>query len=403
MKTFYILFAISVLLNLLVVVFDTIPFLRSLINSMWPTIKSKIFKEKKNKKILNYQKLEESLVKAAETFLKSDKVKMVWSEHRGFTEKTYNYLRFGSRNKFKKYHYPRAYLFYGLSEYHKVNNDVDGQLRLKKYFDKHLDGNGIPTFILNKVDQVPFGLTAINLYRIYKEEKYQLFYNYMYNYLRDIENEKGLILYSQSSKHYFQYYDTLGMIVPFLVEYYKISSDLNALKMAKNQLEYYIEFGVDKNTNIPAHGIDTRSNIKTGSINWGRGIGWYLLGLATYNKVTGEYARELNGISESLSRLKISNKLYSQFPGSSDFFDASTSTMFLYSFSIFKYTKTNKQELLSLFSPYINNNGMLTNTSGDTYGPNRYSKSFGYSELSQGMMLLLLSKVNTQNCINTTL
>jgi rhamnogalacturonyl hydrolase YesR len=396
MKIFYILFTISILFNLLVVVLDTIPFLRSLIKSLWPVIIKKFFKKHQYKQILNYEKLENSIVKAAEKLSKLDKVKMVWVEYRGFTERIYYFIRFGSMKKFKKYHYPKAFLFYGLSEYYKVNSNKEKLGELKKYFDEFLNENGTPNFTLNKVDQVPFGLTAINMHRIYKEEKYQLFYNNMYNYLHNIENEDGLILYSQSPKHHFQYYDTLGMIIPFLVEYYKITSDSNALKIAKTQLEYYIQYGVDRETYIPSHGIDTRTNIKTGSINWGRGIGWYLLGLTAYHSVTGEYVKELDGIIESLSRVKISNNLYSQFPGSSEDFDASTSTMFLYSFNLSLHNKIGKQEVLNLFSPYINKKGMLTNTSGDTYGPNRYSKSFGYSELSQGMLLLLLSKANNK-------
>lgn len=106
------------------------------------------------------------------------------------------------------------------------------------------------------------------------------------------------------------------------------------------------------------------------------------------------YNSFLDFLKDNNKIVKISNNLYSQFPGSSEDFDASTSTMFLYSFNLSLHNKIGKQEVLNLFSPYINKKGMLTNTSGDTYGPNRYSKSFGYSELSQGMLLLLLSKAN---------
>jgi hypothetical protein len=50
-----------------------------------------------------------------------------------------------------------------------------------------------------------------------------------------------------------------------------------------------------------------------------------------------------------------------------------------------------KHEILSKLENYINRDGEILQTSGDTYGVNRYSATFGKSELSQGMLLLLLA------------
>ena len=130
-------------------------------------------------------------------------------------------------------------------------------------------------------------------------------------------------------------------------------------------MDYYIKFGVDKDTFIPSHGI-TASNIKVGSINWGRGIGWYLLGLAKINEITNDYKKEFVGIYKSLEQLKTEENLYTQFPGSSDLFDASTSTMFLYSFSYLRENNYSRKFILNLFSKYISDDGSLMNTSGDT-------------------------------------
>jgi hypothetical protein len=49
------------------------------------------------------------------------------------------------------------------------------------------------------------------------------------------------------------------------------------------------------------------------------------------------------------------------------------------------------EEVLKLLKKYIAYDGSLLQTSGDTYSLNNYSKSFGKSELSQGLFLLILS------------
>lgn len=50
-----------------------------------------------------------------------------------------------------------------------------------------------------------------------------------------------------------------------------------------------------------------------------------------------------------------------------------------------------RKETLNSMKNYIAVDGAILQTSGDTYSFNNYSKSFGNSELSQGMLLLILS------------
>lgn len=68
----------------------------------------------------------------------------------------------------------------------------------------------------------------------------------------------------------------------------------------------------------------------------------------------------------------------------------STTTLFMYNMLLNQPFFT-KNEAFSLLSPYIDKEGYILETSGDTYGINNYSQSFGKSELSQGILLLILS------------
>lgn len=382
MKLLVILLFFSLLINIAVFFMDTVPFLL-------PKIKRKLKIDSKiNSK--NPIEIEEKIVDAAMKMICDKKVKMVWSDKISITERVFNFIRKGTNYQFKTYNYPRAFLYNGLMRYYVTTNNTVGIENLKLLFDKLIKGDGNSNITLDKVDQATFGVVAIELYKIYNEKKYQLFYEELYSFLTERVDDKGLILYRKGQSN--QLNDLIGMIVPFLVEYYKITDNSEALAIAKKQLEFYIEYGVDKETFLPSHGVHLVSKVKTGSINWGRGIGWYLLGLSTCYEATGEYEKEFVEIKNSLEKLQLENKLYSQFPGSNNCFDASTSTMFLYSFAHLNDFNMTSGDVLTVFSEHIDNKGRIMETSGDTYGLNSYSETFGLSELSQGMLLLLLSK-----------
>ena len=385
MTFLYIILFISISLNLLVFFVDTLPFIK-------PKIKRRIRKKDNDYKVnnLDHAFLEKKVAQRAVEMSKSDKNLTILHDNKNFTATIFYYLTNKKLKRYIRYHYPRAFLFYGISEYFKTEKNIDGLNKFKIVFDKIITEEGEPKFNLSIVDQAPYGLAALNLYEQYKENKYLYFIEKVYDQTIVANvNELGLVEYRKGQKEVLD--DTLGMIIPFLVEYFKLTSKPEILDIARRQMDYYIKFGVDKDTFIPSHGI-TASNIKVGSINWGRGIGWYLLGLAKINEITNDYKKEFVGIYKSLEQLKTKENLYTQFPGSSDLFDASTSTMFLYSFSYLRENNYSRKFILNLFSKYISDDGSLMNTSGDTYWLNKYSESFGYSELSQGMLLLLLSR-----------
>ena len=88
----------------------------------------------------------------------------------------------------------------------------------------------------------------------------------------------NIIFYRKDSPN--QFIDALGMYVPFLVEYSRLTGDKLANKIAyDNMLEFY-NYGVDKETGIPTHGYNKNTLIKV-IVQLGRGIGWYVLA-ATY-------------------------------------------------------------------------------------------------------------------------
>lgn len=368
---------VSVCLNLAVFSLDTVPFL-------WPKIQNKFVK----KDIISEYKAEETIVLRSLEMINDESI-TVWSDHKGFTETVLTYLSTNNQLDFKTYNYPKAFLYYGLSTYLIKNGDSINLIKVKNSFDKLIDKNGNPIFKLDKLDQVPFGLTALNFYKIYNQRKYLNFSNILYSKINEFSNKEGIVLYRKNDLTLLN--DVIGMVVPFLVEYSVVLNNHIALVEAKKQLDFYVKYGTDKETFLPTHGINLSSKVKVGPANWGRGIGWYFLGLSQYHLVTNGFEREIRGLELTLNSLKNKEGLWSQFPGSSDIFDASTSTMFLYCMNNEK-SRLNKKKIIDRLRFYISDEGVVNQTSGDTYNINDYSKTFGESELSQGMLLLLLSK-----------
>lgn len=376
----YSLLSISLTINILVFSLDTIPY-------VWPKVKSKYFPERTIVSVNT--DTEKIIIERGLQMISSSKPQMVWDDPRGFTETLLTMSKTTNSKEFRLNNYPRAFLFYGLADYFSKINDSDNLDKLKNLFDKLIFENN-KNVLINRIDQVPFGLTSLILYDVYKEEKYLYYSEKLYEYtIGSIEND-GLISYRKGQEVILN--DVLGMTVPFLIKYDDyIEADLKYI--IRQQLAFYIEHGIDQDTYIPVHAIQRENKIKLGSANWGRGIGWYAIALSQWYKETGEFEKEYFGLMESFKKIQSSENLWGQFPGRRDGFDASTTTMFLYSFALNFNDSINKNDVLNSIKHYISSDGTILHTSGDTYSANYYSRSFGKSELSQGMLLLLLSEL----------
>lgn len=368
-------FVVTVFITVIFIIYDFIPF-------FWPFFKRKFFTTKKD--FTAFETKKEAILKVSLEAIKSRKSKMIWKEPGSISERFFNAIIYALGPKYKNLNFPRAFLFQGLSQY-LIAQDENSVL--KNEFDKLLTVEGKPNFDLNIVDQVPLGIAALNLESEYLETKYLAFSDAVYKLIENNYDKNGLVFYRD--KQEIIYYDTIGMIVPFLVKYYNHTKNEKAITIAKNQIQFYLDYGIDRITGMPSHAIHLETKVKVGSINWGRGIGWYFLGLKAIVDFDGSFSEEYNLLSKNILKLKNSRGLWSQFPGSSNETDTSATLMILYCLPL---DILEIEGYLPLLNEFVNKRGFIGHTSGDTYGANRYSYSFGESELAQGMLLLLLSK-----------
>ena len=344
----------------------------------WNKIRNKILPLKSVRYFTNDYSDEEVLDKVCKNTVLLDEVKMPMDEPRGLINdlKTF-YLP--SRHSNTPNNYYTAYGMVGASYYAMSQRDSSTMNELKHKVDGFID-RGIKKidYKITRIDQSPIGILLLNLYLWFHDATYMKAAEYLYEDIKSMREEDGSIMYIRNSQR--QLSDAVGMYIPFLMEYFSLTKDSTAYRIADYNMKLYYQKGVNKETGIPSHGYDLRSGIHIGSANWGRGIGWYLLAAAYCPQFRDEK------LNESLKRTS-----YTQFPGSNDKFDSSTALMF----EIYKQAKNPDRPLsLSFIKPYIRKNGFVDSCSGDTYGLNDYSHSFGESELCNGLLLMLASKFN---------
>lgn len=268
-----------------------------------------------------------------------------------------------------------AYNLVGLSQYGiKFNNKIVMDY-IQNEADRWMSTDFSLNYELQRVDQTPIGIVYLNLYRYTNNINYLKTAEYIFNFLKNKREKGNVIPYINNINNYT---DAVGMYVPFLMEYYELTKDTLAKQIAIDNIMEYKNMGCDTETHIPFHGYNIETGIKLGSCNWGRGIGWFLLAVA--------YCQETN---DSILYNNIERLSYTQFPLSSYVFDSSTALMF----EIYKQS-TDKNRVLNIdfIKPYIKTKGIVSGCSGDTYSFNRYSNTFGDSELCNGFFLMLYSK-----------
>lgn len=375
----YAVLSISLLFNGLVVYFDVIP-------TIYPKIQDRFMSQDTfiNKQITT-EEMEQRIFESGKNMLISKKPVTVFQENNGFTASLLQKRHVTAAKEFQLDNYPRVFLFAGLFDYTKTNKQSMSLKDLQNYFDEEVINS---KYEIRRIDQVPLGLIALNLYQSSGEQKYLIFSQQVFEYLNSLLDEDGILSYREGQT--VLYYDALGLAVPFLVKYAEIV-DTEVINIARKQIEFYVSYGLHSTTFIPSHAVNKKLKTPVGSSNWGRGIGWYILGLSSFHKATGEFEKEYHGLLNVLKELRNKDELWGQFPGSKDQFDASASLLFIYAELLNNPIAYTKEQLLNLLSPFISIKGEVLDTSGDTYGANYYSRSFGKSELSQGLLLSILS------------
>lgn len=221
----------------------------------------------------------------------------------------------------------------------------------------------------------------------------------MYNIYELIVNNiqpDGTICYRDNINKY-RFVDTIGFICPFLMSFSKIYGVDNAAALAHRQIEDYIEYGLDEG-GIPFHGYNALTHEKIGAKGWGRGIGWYILGLEAFGT---EYMNEKYRLAKQLICYQQSD---GGFPWLVNFDGICETTgtsligcLFLdcYEATGGKEFKTAAEQCVKAIKASTLTDGTVWNAQGDSAGLALYSNRFDRLPFAQGYAIKLAKRAKS--------
>ncbi|OPH56679.1 hypothetical protein BC351_27445 [Paenibacillus ferrarius] len=186
-------------------------------------------------------------------------------------------------------HWQEASLLLGLSEYLQNHHDLEVERELKRYLDMKFDRQGQWRQMPTHVD------TAILAYALMKvdfieTDDYKLALDTTWAMIREHIGHDGTVAYRKFMKGY-RYVDTIGFICPFLVAYgirYELEE---CVELALKQIKAYEERGMLEGHHIPSHAYEVDDKLPLGLFGWGRGLGWYAIGLIdAWNELPSDHA-----------------------------------------------------------------------------------------------------------------
>lgn len=215
-------------------------------------------------------------------------------------------------------------------------------------------------------------------------------------------HKSGMICYTGENSNSEMYVDTLGLTCPFLMLYAKSYHQPEIAELAFFQLNTYHRYGILPGTVLLNHAFNIDSKLPLGVYGWGRGTGWYLIGLVdSYQNTESSSQRE-----QLCSFLREAADYYGQFQRSDggfgatlqrqDTYDSSaTAVLAWFYLSCAKiFDKSSYQEIADRCFFKLRSVTRITGSidwcQGDTKGIGIFAQTYDIMPFAQGMTLRAL-------------
>lgn len=174
-------------------------------------------------------------------------------------------------------YWQEAALILGLTASDRSEPNPEIRKEIDNYIKTKVDSSG--QWLKPKIesDAVILGYALIQLEWI-DQNQLKPAYDALWQMLQNLTGTDGTVSYKTHTKDY-RFVDTIGFICPFLVNYGQRFNVPEATDLAIRQIEAYNNFGMLKEDFIPCHTYVVDSKLPAGLFGWGRGLGWYAIGL----------------------------------------------------------------------------------------------------------------------------
>lgn len=302
-------------------------------------------------------------------------------------------------------YWQEAALLLGLNEEYKSTRSETTKVIISTYLDSKLNADGTWKSQPNQIDGVILGYAILSVPFI-DVNKYKPSFDAIYNLILSLKGDDGTIAYKSHVKQ-FRYVDTIGFICPFLIEYgLKFNHD-EAIDFAVKQITEFNKYAMLNDTFIPCHTYHLESKLPVGLFGWGRGLGWYAIGLIDAWKALPESDSRKSVLSDCVIRFAKDAAQYQDKDGSWHWLifnaasqrDSSTVATLAWFYSnaatiteIADLSTQVKQKALQYLMKVTQRNGAIDFSQGDTKGIAIHSQEFSILPFTQGFVLRTLFK-----------
>lgn len=198
-----------------------------------------------------------------------------------------------SRLRFIDYLFPPAYferwpyglLANGIGDSYVLSPDPEVLKVLTAYGNKIIDSQGRFLMPFNGVETASQGNVLLLLATQTKDPRYRKACDAIAEHYLALYRKSGRPLpynaVDKASADNLVLVDTIGLLCPFLMEYYADTGRREVMEMSVAQIDEYFKYGIEPRSGLPYHGYNANMAFAPiGLIGWGRGMGWLALGLA---------------------------------------------------------------------------------------------------------------------------
>lgn len=297
-------------------------------------------------------------------------------------------------------HWQEAALVLGLTaQYAQTNNETIKQ-HITNYVRRKIKPNGNWFMPITESDGVIIGFALIQTPWL-NHQHLKPAYDSLWQLIKKLKGENSTVTYKRHTQK-FRYVDTIGFICPFLIEYGQKFQVPEAVDLAIAQIKEFNQFAMLNDTFIPCHAYTTETKIPTGLFGWGRGLGWYAIGLIDAWQALEDSHPKKQQMTQWVEKFARMAMKFQRKNGSwgwiimndnarSDSSTTATLAWFLSNaasiHSIHKECETAKEKALHYLMKVTRRDGAIDFSQGDTKGIGIYSQEFNILPFTQGFAL----------------
>lgn len=195
----------------------------------------------------------------------------------------------------------------------------------------------------------------------------------------------------RSNDNDLRFVDTIGMICPYLAVTGRVSE-------AVAQIEEYDQ-ALHSHSGVPSHAYHLANQTPMGIYDWGRGLGWYILGLIGTNEVSEMNERIIKLAERLLSFQRVDGGFSAMIFNPTERYESSgTILIALLLAEAYSITKEADyllaaQKAARRVMKATRRDGSIDFCQGDTKGIGAYSNTFSVMPFAQGLALVLHQKL----------